>query len=110
MAEFQTPDELMHAADRVREAGYRRFDAYTPMPIHGLAEAMGLGWTPVPMAVAIGALVGGVSGFALCEFMGAIPFVQNIGGRPINSWPAYIPITFEMTVLIASLTAVIGML
>jgi hypothetical protein len=110
MAEFATPGEVLHASKSAYYAGYRRMDAYSPMPIHGLDEAIGFRKTRVPLVVLIGALIGAAAGYGLCWFMTAVPYVHNVGGRPIHSWPAYIPITFETTVLFASLFAVVGMI
>ena len=110
MAEFATPSEIVHASEKAYSAGYRRMDAYSPMPVHGLAEAIGFRNNRVPLVVLIGALIGAAAGYGLCWFMAAVPYVHNIGGRPIHSWPAFIPITFETTVLFASLFAVVGMI
>lgn len=110
MAEFDTPEELIHAVEKTREAGYRRMDAYTPFPVEGLTQAMGLKRNMVPLITLIGGLAGGLGGFGFQYWVAAISYPQNIGGRPFNSWPAFIPITFEMTILFASLCAVFGML
>lgn len=110
IAEFATPDAVILAARKAHEAGYRRMDAYSPLPVHGLAEAMGVRRTRVPFVVLVGALCGAVFGYGLQYYMTALAYVHNIGGRPIHSWPSYIPVTFETTVLFASLSAVVGML
>jgi hypothetical protein len=110
MAEFRTSDELLLAAERAHQEGYRRMDAYSPMPIHGLAEAIGVRFTAVPLVVLIGGLTGAATGFGLCHYMSQIAYAHNIGGRPLFSWPSYIPVTFETAVLFASFSAVIGML
>ncbi|HET7151921.1 MAG TPA: DUF3341 domain-containing protein [Candidatus Acidoferrum sp.] len=110
MAEFDTPEELIHAVEKAREVGYRRMDAYTPFPVEGLTQAMGLKRNMVPLITLIGGLTGGLGGFGFQYWVAAISYPQNIGGRPFNSWPAFIPITFEMTILFASLCAVFGML
>jgi hypothetical protein len=110
MGEFETPEQLIHAVEKVREAGYRRLDAYAPFPVEGLSEALGLRHNLVPTLTLIGGLVGGVGGFFLQYWAAAITYPMNIGGRPLNSWPAFIPVTFELTVLGAALTAVFGML
>jgi len=110
LAEFETPDELLSAAARAREAGYRRMDAYTPFPIHGLSDAMGFRPTKLPLVVLAGGLVGCVAALGMMWYSATIHYPINVGGRPFASWPAFIPITFELTVLFASLSAVFGML
>jgi len=109
-AEFDTPEAVTSAAREVRAAGYRRIDAYSSFAIDGLAEALGLGRTRVPALALIGAIVGGVSAYFLCWYSSVIDYPWNIGGRPHDSWPAYIPITFESAVLGGALFTVIGML
>jgi hypothetical protein len=109
MAEFATPDDLVRAAERAHEEGYRNMDAFTPMPVHGLAEALGVRSTKLPLVVLIGAIVGALGGYGLQVYITMLSYVHNVGGRPPHSWPAYIPVTFETTVLCASLSAVIGM-
>lgn len=110
MAEFGTPEALLAASERAYDAGFRRMDAYTPIPIEGLPEAIGVRSNPMAAIVFVGGLLGGIGGFALCYYASVIDYPLNIGGRPLNSWPAFFPITFECTVLGASLSAVIGML
>jgi hypothetical protein len=110
MAEFSDPNELVAAAHRTRAAGYRCFDCYTPFPIEELAEAMGRHHTRLPLLVLLGGIAGGVGGFALCYWTSVINYPIISGGRPFNSWPSFIPVTFETTVLVAALTAVLGML
>jgi Protein of unknown function (DUF3341) len=110
MAEFETAEALMAAAHRAREEGYRRMDAYSPLPVEGLAEAIGFHDRRLPVIVLIGGMVGCLGGYYLQYWCSAISYPLNIGGRPLNSWPSFIPITFEMTVLVAALSAVLGML
>lgn len=110
MAEFQTPAELLDAAGAAHAAGYRKMDAYSPFPIHGMSEALGQPPTNIATLVLCGGILGCVGGFGLMYWISNIAYPFNVGGRPNYSWPSYIPITFETTVLLASLTAVIGML
>ena len=110
MAEFEEPERLVAAAHRAREAGYHKMDAYTPFPVEGLAEALGFRHTRVPMIVLIGGIVGCIGGFFMQYYIAVIDYPLNIGGRPLNSWPAFVVVTFEMTVLAAALSAVLGML
>jgi hypothetical protein len=110
MAEFTTPEELVAATRKAYEDGYRIMDAYTPMPVDGLPEALGSERTWVSTLVFLGGLAGCVGGFVLMYWITCIAYPLNVGGRPLYSWPAYIPPTFECTVLAASLTAVVGML
>ena len=110
MAEFDNPNDLLAATTRARVEGYRQMDAYTPFPVEGLAEALGFQHTRVPLIVLIGGLVGCATGYLMQYYLAAIDYPLNIGGRPLNSWPAFIPITFELTILVAALSAVLGML
>lgn len=109
MAEFLTPEELLAATEQAYADGYRRMDAYTPFPVTGVAEAMGSRRTWVSPMVGIAALLGAIGGFGLMWWISVIAYPVNVAGRPFNSWPAYIPITFECSVLVASLVAVFGM-
>jgi hypothetical protein len=110
VAEFETADQLIQAAEKTRLAGYYAFEAYAPFPVEGLAEAMALKRNAVPLITLIGGLLGGLGGFFFQYWVSVIAYPLNIGGRPYNSWPAFIPVTFELTVLGASLSAVFGML
>lgn len=110
MAEFETPSELKQAAERAYEAGYRKMDAYSPFPIHGLAEAIGFRRTLVPWIVFIGGLTGTITGFVLQYWVSAVAYPLNVGGRPLNSWPSFVVVCFELTILFAAFSAVVGML
>ena len=110
MAEFADPKALVHAAERTHAAGYRRVDAYSPFPIEELHHALGSPPTRLPLIVLIGGLVGCLGGFFLQYWTMAVSYPINVGGRPLNSWPSFIPVTFECTILLASLSAVLGML
>jgi hypothetical protein len=110
MAEFETPEQVLAAAHRTRAAGYQRIDAFSPIPVEGLAEAVGFEWTAVPIIVFCGGLLGGLTGFGMCFYANVVSYPWAVGGKPPNSWPMWIPITFELTILGAALAAVIGML
>jgi hypothetical protein len=110
MAEFGTPDDLLKAAQAAREEGYRKFDAYSPFGIEGLAEAVGFPKTRLPVLVFIGGLIGCSGGFFMQWWANVVGYPLNIGGKPYDSWPSFIPITFELTILCAALTTVIGMI
>jgi hypothetical protein len=109
MAEFETASALVAATEKARLAGYRRMDAYSPIPIEELSEALGLERTRLPKLVLLGGILGGLGGYGLEYWTQAIAYPLNVGGRPFNSWPQYIPVTFETTVLGAALTAFIAM-
>lgn len=110
MAEFDEPEALLEASRQAHAEGYRQMDAYSPMPVEGLAEAVGFRSSMVQRLVFAAGLLGATGGFTLCWWMTVVAYPHNVAGRPLNSWPAYVPITFESMVLIACLTAVIGML
>jgi ActD protein len=109
MAEFESPSGLVEAATQARLAGYRKMDAYSPIPVEELNDALGLRRTRLPLLVLIGGILGGSAGFALESWVSAIAYPLNVGGRPLISWPQFIPVTFETTVLGAALTAFFGM-
>ena len=110
MAEFDNPTDLVAAARRTYEAGYRRINGYSPYPIEELSEAIGFTHTYLPLIVLIGGILGGLGGFFMQYWMEVVNYPLNVGGKPYNSWPAFIPITFETTVLCAAFAAVLGML
>jgi Protein of unknown function (DUF3341) len=110
LAEFESATRLMEACNRTREAGYKKIDAYSPFPIEGLAEAIGFHKNHVPLVVLLGGLFGGIGGYTMQYWMSAVDYPLNIGGRPLHSWPSFIIITFEMTILFAGLSAALGML
>jgi Protein of unknown function (DUF3341) len=110
MAEFDNPTSLVNATSRTYREGYRRMDAFTPFPVDGLSQALGLQRTRVPLIVFLGGIAGCLGGFFLQYYISVIYWPINVGGRPFNSWPAFIPVTFELTVLCAALAAFFGML
>jgi hypothetical protein len=110
MAEFDSATSLMEAAHRTHAAGYRKVDAYSPFPVEGLAEAIGFHSNAVPLVVLIGGLIGGLTGYLMQYWMAVVSYPVNVGGKPYHSWPAFIVITFEMTILFAGISAVLGML
>jgi hypothetical protein len=109
LAKFNTQDELITASDRTFVEGYRNFDAYSPYPVADLAHAMHLKSSPLPFLILAGGILGGVGGFLMMTYSTVIDYPLNIGGRPLFSWPSYIPITFELTVLCAALAGVLGL-
>jgi hypothetical protein len=110
MAEFATADALLDAARRAREAGWRRIEAYSPFPVEGLAEAIGFERDRVAAATFAGGLVGGIGGFFLQWYSAVVDFPIDIAGRPLDSWPMFVPVTFEMAVLGGAIAAVLAML
>ena len=109
LAEFEDPETLRAACERVRDAGFTRWDAHTPFPVHGLEGAMGLRRSPLPWIVLVMGLLGAALGFALQWWVHAVAYPLVISGKPYFSWPAFIPITFELGILFAALGAVFGM-
>ena len=110
LAEFESPETLLTAARRVREAGYRRIDACVPFPVEGLTEALGFRRTWIPLLVLAAALSGAAGAYFMQWYAMGVWYPLNVGGRPLNSWPMFIPITFELAVLVGGLTAALGML
>lgn len=110
LAEFDSASVLVAAAHHTHEAGYQKIDAFSPFPVEGLAEAIGFHKNNVPLVVLIGGLIGGLSGYLMQYWISAVSYPLNVGGKPYHSWPAFIVVTFEMTILFAALAAVFGML
>lgn len=109
MAEFDTAEDVVHAAQEAYKKGYRKMDGFSPFPIEALSEAVGFHRSKLPWLVLCGALTGSTLGYGLQYFTSVIDYPLNIGGRPLNSWVSFIPITFETTILLAAFTAVVGM-
>jgi hypothetical protein len=109
LAEFDSPTAIVAAAKKAHQAGYRKMDAYSPFPIEALSEAIGFHKNSVPLIVLAGGLIGLLSGIGLQIWTSAIDYPLNVGGRPYISWPSFIPITFELTILLAAFGAVLGM-
>ncbi|HED66494.1 MAG TPA: DUF3341 domain-containing protein [Planctomycetes bacterium] len=109
LAEFAGTEELLEAIHACKAAGHTRMEAYTPMPVHEVWDALGHK-SHLPKLVLGGGITGGILGFGMQYFASVIHYPINVGGRPLNSWPSFIIITFEMTILFAALTAVFGML
>jgi hypothetical protein len=110
MAEFESPEVLLEATQKAYQQGFRKLDAYSPFPIDGLAEAMGMHHTWLSALILGGGVLGAITGFAMQYYASVISYPINAGGKPHNSWPAFIPITFELAVLFAVIVAVLGML
>lgn len=110
LAEFDTPTALIRAAKKAHAEGYRKMDAYTPYPVEEVSQAIGFRKNRVSLVVLVGGLLGGMGGYSLQYWVSTIAFPINVGGKPFHSWPAFIPVTFELTVLGAALSATIGML
>lgn len=110
MAEFDDPAAVVAATRHAYAAGYRRMDAYSPYPIEELHHALGVHGNRLPLVVLMGGIVGGLGGYLLQYWSAAIAYPTNVGGRPLHSWPSFIPVAFETTVLLAALSAVVGMI
>ena len=110
MAEFADATSLVDAAKRTHAEGYRKVDAYSPYPIHELFDALDLKDNTISLLTLLGGIAGCMAGFGLCYWVSVIAYPLNVGGRPMNSWPSFIPVTFEVTILLASLTCVVGLI
>jgi hypothetical protein len=110
MAEFDTPTELVLAARNAYAEGYRKMDAYSPIPIEELSEALGVGYSRMPLVVLTGGCLGLTTALLLQYWISKLSYPINVGGRPLASWPSFIIVTFEMTILGAALFAIFGML
>ena len=109
MAEFETPGGLARATKAAVDKGYKKLDAYSPYPIEEVADALHLHRNKLPLIVLGGGITGGTLGYLLQYFITVIYYPINIAGRPLHSWPSYIIITFELTILLASISTVFGM-
>lgn len=109
LAEFDNPTELTRAVKLTKEAGYRQIDAFTPFPLEEVSEEIEEEHSRMPLLVLIGGILGGIGGFVLCYWTSVIEYPLNVGGRPLNSWPSFVPITFECIILGAALTTVFAM-
>jgi hypothetical protein len=110
MAEFESAQSLLAAARHTHASGYQKIDAYTPFPVEDLAEAIGFHTNRVALVTLIGAIIGGLSGYGLQWWIATISYPINVGGRPYHSWPSFIVVTFELTILFGGISAVLGML
>lgn len=110
VATFETPERLIEATRAVYRAGYRRIEAYSPFPVPGLAEEMGFKGGALPWIILAAAVAGGIIGYFLQYYSVMIAYPINVGGRPLHSWPSFLIITFEMTILGGTLGALFGML
>jgi len=110
LAEYDDATALVRATEAARDAGYEAIDGYSPFPIEAMHEALDIHDSRLPRLVLIGGILGGLAGYALCWWTSVVAYPINVGGRPFHSWPAFIPVTFETTVLGAALTVVLGML
>jgi ActD protein len=109
VAEFKSRETLLKAAQRARAHGYGSMDAFSPLPVEGLDEILGRTWSWAPAWVLAGGILGGLTGYFMQLWGIGINYPFNIGGRPLNSWPLYIPITFELTILGGAFAAVLSL-
>ncbi len=110
MAEFDAPEKVLAAAERAKQEGYHDMDAYTPFPMEELTDALGIKHTKLSLFVLCCGITGALVGFFFQYWVAVVDYPLNIGGRPLNSWPSWIPVTFELTILFSSLGAVVGMI
>src|SRR5438105_6913883 len=110
MEQFRQPEQLLHAARAAYKAGYRKMDAYSPYHVEGVAEAIGFCKARVPLVVLLAGICGALTAYGMQCYSAVVDYPLNVGGRPLHSWPAFVPIMFELTVLFAALAGVIGML
>ena len=110
MAEFCEPEQLLRAARAAYESGYRKMDAYSPYAVEGVAEAIGFRKTHMPLIMLLGGISGALTAYGMQWYSAAVDYPLNVGGRPLHSWPAFFPITFELTVLFAAVAGLLGML
>jgi hypothetical protein len=110
LAEFRHPEDLVECARRARVEGYRLMDGFSPFPVENLAEELGSHHTSVPAIALAGGLTGGIGGYLMQYFSASAFYPINVGGRPLHSWPSFIVVTFELTILFAGLFTVFGML
>jgi len=109
MAEFESGNELVEAIRKMRRMGFTHMDAYSPAPIEGLVQELGHKPSKIPLLVLIAGICGGLGGYLFQLWVSSVAYPLNVGGRPFNSWPSFMPVAFEMTILCAALTAVISM-
>jgi hypothetical protein len=110
MAQFETPGDILHAAEKIRDMGYTRCDAFTPFPVHGLDDALRIPGSKVPWIVLAGAFAGGSGAILMQWWMSAVDYPIKIAGKPFFSIPAFVPVTFELSILLSAFAAVLGML
>ncbi len=110
VAEFDEADDVLKAAEAVYDAGYRKIDAYSPFPVHGLSDAIGFKCNLLPWLIFFGGIAGCLGGITLEWYTSSIDYPMNVGGRPFFSWPSFVPVSYECTILFAALTAVFGMI
>jgi hypothetical protein len=109
VAEYETPEELLAGAQKAHASGYRRMDAYTPFAVEGLEECLEAHGRRVSLITLLCGITGGLTGYGMQAFAAMFDYPLNVGGRPLHSWPAFIPITFELTILFAAVGGAIGM-